>query len=75
MIASPSQHVDRRYDLVLEHAVACAEVSTVSYNNAVAPDGGVVPCLLRAIRLNDELAETSNGPTHAMIGDVPNWPG
>lgn len=57
-----SQHPDFRFDLMLDRAAssgACS-VRVVSYDNAMAADGSVVPALLRAAGLSDDLVAGLN---------------
>lgn len=52
-IGPSSTHIDRRYDLVLDRAAATgAELRIVSYDNAVAEAGSVVPAMLSAFGLD-----------------------
>lgn len=49
--------VDRRFDLVLERALAHGRVTAVSYDNAMASDSSALPATLRAIGLPEALVE------------------
>lgn len=52
-IGPSSTHIDRRYDLVLDRAAATgAELRIVSYDNAVAEAGSVLPAMLSAFGLD-----------------------
>ena len=51
-----SEHVDHRFDLVLERAAAAAHLIAISYDNAVAEEGSVLPRLMHTLDIPAELA-------------------
>src|SRR5262249_33765085 len=58
--ARASRHIDLRYDLVLAHASAHegCNITAVSFDNAVMKHGSVIPSLLEAMEIPNDLVAT-----------------